>query len=113
MDTQSTLKTITQAASDLKARSLMEIDMEGQSSLSEYVVLCHATSTAHAKGISDKISLTMKKEKILPLGIEGYNEGEWILMDFNSVIIHIFLEETRKLYDFEDLHKDLPSKNLE
>ncbi len=113
MDTQSTLSTIVQSALDLKARSLMEIDMEGKSSLSEYVILCHGTSTAHARGISDKISLTMKKENILPLGIEGYNEGEWILMDFNTVIIHIFLEETRELYNFEELYKDFPTKKPE
>ncbi|MBU3915917.1 ribosome silencing factor [bacterium] len=113
MDTQPTLDLIVQAALDLKACDLMEIDMEGRSSLSEYVILCHGTSSAHAQGISDKISLTMKKEKILPLGVEGYNEGEWILLDYNSVIVHIFLEETRELYNFEQLFQDFPIRKPE
>jgi ribosome-associated protein len=113
MDSPSTLSQISKAALDLKAQELVQIDLEGKSSLADFILICHGTSTAHAKGIADKISLNLKQVGILPLGIEGYESGDWILMDFNSVIIHIFLEETRALYDLEQLYHNFNIQRLE
>ena len=87
--------------------------MEGKSSLADYILICHATSTAHAKGIADKVLMNLKQEGITPLGIEGYESREWILLDFNSVILHIFLEETRENFMIEEIYQDFPSKQLE
>ena len=100
------LTKIIEAALDLKAQNLIQIDMEGRSSLSDYILICHGTSTAHAKGISDKINVSLKHEGVLPLGIEGYSEGEWILLDYNEVIVNVFIEESRQLYDLEELYQD-------
>lgn len=113
MDIPFTLSKISQSASDLKALDLVQIDMEGKSSLADYVLVCHGTSTAHTKGIADKISLNLKQEGILPIGVEGYESGEWILMDFNTVIIHIFLEETREIFNLEEIYQDFTTTNLE
>ncbi|MBU2513021.1 ribosome silencing factor [bacterium] len=113
METPYLLSKITQSALDLKAINLFQFDMEGKSSLTDYMVVCHGTSTAHVQGIADRIAFDLKKDGLLPLGIEGYNEGTWILLDFNAVIVHIFLEETRKLYNFEELFQDYPSKSFE
>lgn len=104
MDSRSTLANICEAALDLKAQALVQIDLEGKSSLADFIVICQGTSTTHVKGIADRISLNLKQAGILPLGIEGYDSGLWILMDFNSVIVHIFQEETRSFYDLEQLY---------
>ncbi|MCG8337158.1 MAG: ribosome silencing factor [Proteobacteria bacterium] len=113
MDIPFTLSKISQSASDLKAVDLVQIDMDGKSSLADYILVCHGTSTAHTKGIADKISLNLKKEGILPIGVEGYDSGEWILMDFNTVIIHIFLEETRETFNLEEIYQDFNTTHLE
>ncbi len=113
METPYLLTKITQSALDLKANNLIQFDMNGKSSLCDYIVICHGTSTAHSKGIADRISFDLKKDGLLPLGIEGHEEGVWILIDFNTVIVHVFLEETREMYSFEELYQDCPSQTIE
>lgn len=103
METTDLLLTIKDAALDIKALDLVTFDLEGKSSLTEFIVICHGTSTAHTKGIADNIGYSLKKKKQLPLGVEGAENGEWILMDYNAVIVHIFLEESRERYQIEEL----------
>jgi len=106
METTDLLSTITEAAADIKALDMITFDLEGKSSLTEFVVICHGTSTAHTKGIADKIVYTLKRNNLLPLGIEGAENGEWILMDYNAVIVHIFLQEMREHYQIEELFQE-------
>ncbi len=103
METKRLLNEIIRSATDLKALDIVDIDVEGRSSLAEFVVICHGTSTAHAKGIADRIDQNLKKNKILPLRTEGYEVGEWILIDYNSIIVHVFLEEVRHRYSLEEI----------
>jgi ribosome-associated protein len=113
METPSILSRISRSATDLKAINPVQIDLEGKSSIADFILICHGTSTAHTRGIADKISLNLKKEGVLPIGIEGYDSGEWILMDFSSVIIHIFLEEVRETFNLEEIYRDFKIKELE
>jgi ribosome-associated protein len=110
MDTNSLLTAITEKANDIKALDLVVIDMDGKSAITEYLVICHGTSTAHTQGIADNISLTLKKRDVLPLGIEGMGEGRWILMDYNSVIVHIFQEDVREEYSIEEIYNAYPKR---
>lgn len=112
MATDSILMSIIQAAEDVKPLKMLQIDMEGKSSLTDFIIICHGTSTAHTKGIADKIELSLKQQSILPLGIEGRENGEWILLDYNSIIVHIFLQEIREYYQLEALYDDSPKKNI-
>ena len=104
---------IIQSSLDLKAKNLLQINLAGKSSLADYILICHGTSTVHTRGIADKISLDLKKEGILPLGVEGYESGEWILLDYNTAIIHIFLEETRRFYNLEEVYMDFETETFE
>lgn len=107
MSTEKLLREITRAALDVKALDLVEIDVEGRSSVAEFIVICHGTSTAHTQGIANKIYMNVKKnQQELPLGVEGEENGEWILMDYNSVIVHVFLEEVRGEYQLEELFRE-------
>ena len=110
MNTQILLDLISSTAEDLKAIDPVIFDLEGKSSVSDFIFICHGTSTAHTRGISDKISLTLKKENKLPLGIEGYEEGQWILIDYNTVIVHIFLKHVREQYSLEEIYNTSPKK---
>ena len=87
--------------------------MGGKSSLADYILICNGTSTTHTRGIADRISMDLKKEGILPLGVEGYESGEWILLDYNTAIIHIFLEEHREYYDLEGVYRDFETTAFE
>ena len=87
--------------------------MAGKSSLADYILICHGTSTTHVRGIADRISLDLKKEGLLPLGVEGYESGEWILLDYNTAVIHVFLEENRGFFDLEEVYKDFETTTFE
>jgi len=113
METSTILETVIQSALDLKALNLIQIDMEERSSLSDYILICHGTSSAHAQGIADKINMTMKKMDHLPMGIEGYEDGSWILIDCSSVIIHIFTEDNRLKYNLEELYTDFKTTEIQ
>lgn len=105
MDTERCLEIVSNAISDTKGLEPVAIDIRERSSYADYMVICHGTSTAHARGISDKVEMAMKRCKVLPLGIEGYGESQWILLDYNTVVVHIFLEETRASYRLEELYR--------
>lgn len=106
METDQLLSKIKGIISDIKGLDIVDVDLQGRSSVSEFLVVCSGTSTAHTQGISDNIYLQLKQEGgILPLGIEGYNEGRWILMDYNAVIVHIFVENIREDYNIEKLYE--------
>ena len=89
-----------------KALNVVLMDVRPWQSLMDYILICSATSPIQAQTIAKFIKETLKKEKIYDLGIEGYQEGKWILMDFNDVIIHIFYEYLRDVYDLETLWHD-------
>ena len=112
MDTEKLLKTITNIIEDIKGLDVLTINVADINAFADYMVICHGTSTAHVKGISDKIGITLKKEKLLPLGVEGYNEAQWVLMDYDSVIVHLFTEQTRADYQLEDLYKTTVNRDL-
>lgn len=110
METKALLDTIVASAEDIKALDIVVFDMEGKSAISDYLVICHGTSRAHTQGIADRISLTLKKEGVLPLGTEGRDEGRWILVDYNMVILHIFIEDVREQYNIEEIYQTFPKR---
>lgn len=107
------LHQIINSALDLKAINTTRISFEGKSTLTDHFVICSGTSSAHNQGIADRIALNLKKNGVLPLGMEGYEEGNWILIDYNTVIVHIFLQAARELYELEELYSDYPMEHFE
>lgn len=96
------------AALDRKAKDLIILKVRELSSFTDFFIICSGTSDRQVKAIAEHITEKLKKVGILPLGIEGENTGNWILMDYGDVIIHIFYEPTREFYDIERLWSDVP-----
>jgi ribosome-associated protein len=111
-DTKKTVLQSTNAALDKKAKNLIILKVKELSSFTDYFIICSGTSDRQVKGIAASIEETLKKSGIQPLGIEGENTGNWILMDYGDVIIHIFYEPTREFYDIERLWSDVPSMSI-
>lgn len=87
----------------LKGEEILALDFEKKNSLCDKMVICTARSDRNAQAIADEIELRLKEIGEEKLGLEGYNEGQWILMDFDDVLIHIFLKETREHFKLEQL----------
>ena len=99
---------IAQAALDKKAEDLQVFDLRGLTSYTDYIVLCSGTSDRQVQAIAEGIEAELKTENARVLGTEGYEEGQWILLDYGDVIVHVFFQHVRDFYDLEGLWSDAP-----
>ncbi len=74
----------------------------------DYFVICSANNRRQIQAIADEVDETLSKKGAGLLGIEGYEQADWVLMDFGGVVLHLFMEEARKFYDLELLWGDCP-----
>ena len=77
--------------------------MKGHSPVTDYVLVCSGTSDRQVRAIADAIARALKDKGCVALGMEGYNEGRWVLGDFGDVIVHVFHDDIRYFYDIEKL----------
>lgn len=87
----------------LKAQNVVEIDVRGKSSVSDYLVIASGTSTRHVKSVADEVVRHAKQLDVMPLGVEGEREAEWVLVDLGDVIVHVMLPRVREFYALERL----------
>ena len=97
------LKTVRAALVELKAKDAVEIDVRGKSSVTDYMVIASGTSTRHVKSIANEVVVFAKKLDIMPLGVEGEREAEWVLVDLGDVVVHVMLPRVREFYALERL----------
>ena len=101
------LKAIVKSINDKKAEDIVILDVEGLSTFADYFVICTGRSNTQVKAIADGIEKDLKeKQNQFALRKEGYQQGHWILLDYNNIIIHVFLHEDREFYDLERLWGD-------
>lgn len=93
-----------------KGVDIKQIDVREMTSVTDYLFICTANSSRHAKSIADKLSEACKKANFPPLSIEGKSEAEWILVDLGDIVIHIMLAEMREHYNLEKLWAVIESK---
>lgn len=97
---------IAEAALDKKAEEVVIIDVASKVDYTDYLVVCSGGSERQVKNIADEVELRLKRKRIIPFGIEGESEGKWVLMDYGSVILHVFFRDTRQKYDLDGLWLD-------
>lgn len=96
------------ACLEKKARDLVVLSVKEISAFADYFILCSGASDRQVRAVASAIQENLKKEGILPLGVEGEESGRWILLDYDDLIIHVFLESVRTFYDLERLWSDAP-----
>ena len=82
------------------------LDLRDVTTFADYFIVCSGTNTRQIQAISDEIELRLKKLGEYPNSIEGYENAEWILMDYGDYLVHIFSEKARQYYDLERLWRD-------
>ena len=96
-------KSVIDALEELKAKDVREIDVRGKTSIADLLVIASGTSARHVKSIADEVARFAKKAGVMPLGVEGEVEGEWVLVDLGDVIVHVMLPRIREFYGLERL----------
>ena len=100
------------ALDNKKGVDIKIIDVMEQTTLADYFVICTAGSSTQIKALSDACEKAMDQAGEPVHHIEGHRGGTWVLMDYSSVVVHIFTDEARKFYDLERLWGDAPEVDL-
>jgi ribosome-associated protein len=88
---------------DLKGQDIVTIDVQGKSSITDYMIICTGTSTRHVTSIAEHVEQESRLAGLMPLGIEGKSAADWVVVDLGDVIVHVMQEESRQLYELEKL----------
>ena len=91
------------ALDELKARDIREIDVRGRTSIADLLIIASGTSSRHVKSIADEVVKFAKRLDVMPLGVEGEQEAEWVLVDLGDVVVHVMLPRVREFYALERL----------
>ena len=94
---------IVEQLEEIKARDIVVIDIREKSTISDYMIICSGTSTRHVKSIAIQLVKELKEKELQPLGVEGDDVGEWVLVDSGDVIAHVMQPTTRDYYQLEKL----------
>jgi ribosome-associated protein len=103
---------IVEAAQERKADDVVGLDVREISSFADTFIIATGTSDRHVRSVADSVEAALKAHGDPPLGIEGYDEGRWVLVDCGDTIVHIFQHEIRDHYDLERLWSDAPALEL-
>jgi ribosome-associated protein len=103
---------VAKAAVDLKAENLVALDVRELTSFTDVFILATGGSDRHVRAIADAVEEAVEELGERPLGIEGYDEGRWLLLDLGDVIVHLFQRDVREHYDLERLWSEAPRLDL-
>ena len=102
-----------QVALDNKAEDLIVLDVHELTSFTDYFIIMSGRSTRHVQGLAELIDKELSSKRISMKHSEGLQEGLWVLLDFNDIVVHIFYKDNRKFYDLDGLWHDAPKVEIE
>lgn len=107
------LNKIAQALYDKKGFNILCLDVRGISSLADYVIIAEGNIDRHIKALSTSVRNVLRDMGLKPLFVEGESTGDWIVIDFSEVVIHLFVSDLREKYALEELWSKAKIVDLE
>lgn len=102
-------KHIIDALENLKGQKIVELNVSELSDVMDYLVIANGTSSRHVKSLAGNVVDELKNQGHRPLGVEGLDTGEWVLVDFGDTVVHIMQPDTRDFYELEKLWSKVPA----
>ncbi len=103
MDTKEKALLAGKYADEKKGLDISVIELTGLTDIADYFVIVSGTSDRHVRTLADHVEKSLKDAGVKPYSVEGHQLGRWVIIDYQNVIVHIFLEQLRELYDLESL----------
>jgi len=103
MQAEKVLELVHSALEDMKAKEIVDLDVRGRSSVTDYMVIASGTSKRHVASIGEEVVVKLKEAGLMPLGSEGQGVSDWILVDLGDVVVHVMMPDARDFYDLERL----------
>jgi ribosome-associated protein len=113
LDTLQKVREAVSAADDRKAVDLKVLHLAKVTDFTDYFLVCSGTSERQVQAIADAVQERLRENKSRPLHVEGYNRGQWVLLDYGDLVVHVFQEEPRRYYALERLWGDAPEVTAE
>ena len=105
--------TVLAALEDAKAIDVRHLDVRRLTDITDWMVVASGTSTRHVLALADHIRIQVKAQGVSPIGTEGESSGDWVLLDYGDVVVHLMLPDTRGFYDLEGLWDDRLSRVIQ
>lgn len=106
MNLEELTQLVIDALEDMKAVDIRIIDVRGKTAITDIMVIASGTSDRHIKSLADNVVIKAKEAGIQPLGVEGQDSRDWVLVDLNDIVVHVMLPEVRDFYNLEKLWQD-------
>ena len=113
MTNKDLIKVVVEALENKKTEDIKIVKVEGLTTITDYFVVATANSTTQVKAAADEVEFKLKQLSIEPNKIDGYQNAEWIALDYFQVIVHVFNRDTREFYSLEKLWRDGSIVNVE
>ena len=103
MNSEALTDLVIDALDDLKGRDIVKLDVRNMTTVTDYMVVASGTSSRHVKALVDNVAEKAREAGCRPVGIEGEEGGEWVLLDLQDTLVHVMLPKVREFYNLEKL----------
>ncbi|MCP4300342.1 MAG: ribosome silencing factor [Gammaproteobacteria bacterium] len=110
MNSEKLTNLVIDALDDVKALNIVKLDVRDMTTVTDYMVVASGTSSRHVKALVDNVAKKAKEAGHRPVGVEGEEAGEWVLLDLQDALVHVMLPKVREFYNLEKLWSIVPSE---
>ncbi|MGH1461627.1 MAG: ribosome silencing factor [Neptuniibacter sp.] len=103
MQTEKLIKIVHNALEDMKAKDVIDLDVQDRSTVTDYMIVASGTSKRHVGSVAEEVIIKAKEAGVMPLGSEGQGSSDWVLVDLGDVVVHVMMPDAREFYDLERL----------
>ena len=103
MNSEQLVRLVVDALDDIKAQDIVQLDVRDMTTVTDYMVVASGTSNRHVQALVDNVAEKAKAAGHRPIGVEGEEGGEWVLLDLQDTLVHVMLPKVREFYNLEKL----------